>query len=338
MQKSFFFNATRTNYSHQKYRFTGFLQDSHSFPLGIGTLLMTGGIRAHYWSFTDQLTFSPRFSASLKTGKQRDIITRLSFGWYHQPPFYRELKNLDGAINYNIQTPYSIHTVAGIDYSFIAWDRPFKFTGELYYKSLRNLIPYQYENIRIRYLSDEISRGFSTGIDLKLNGEFVSGTQSWASVSVMKTMENLVGDLDFEGNSVGYIPRPNDQRFKFSIYFEDYLPGNPAYQMHMTGHIITGMPFGPPNSERWAQTGRIKSYRRFDIGLSRAIVSNGKNMTDAKFFNNFNNFKVSLEVFNMIDIKNTATYFWVSTYENRSYPVPNYLTGRLFNLKVSAGF
>lgn len=332
------YKTTRTNYAHQQYRFTGYVQDAHNFPISIGNLLITGGIRAHYWSFTDRLTISPRFSASLKTGRKRDIITRLSFGWYHQPPFYRELKNIRGEINKNIQTPYSIHSVAGIDYSFIAWDRPFKFTGELYYKLLRNLIPYQYENIRLRYLSDEISRGFSTGIDLKINGEFVSGTQSWASLSVMKTMENLVGDRNADGESVGYIPRPNDQRIKFSIYFEDYMPGNPAYQMHMTGHIITGMPFGPPKSERWQHNGRFKSYRRFDIGLTRAIVSNGKNLTGADFFNHFNNFKISLEVFNMIDIKNISSYFWIADYDNLYYPVPNYLTGRLFNLKIRADF
>ncbi len=332
------YKTTRTNYSHQQFRFTGYVQDSHLFPIGIGKLLLTGGLRTHYWTYTDRFTFSPRFSASLKTGRQRDIIARLSFGWYHQPPFYRELKNVAGKINKEIQTPYSIHSVAGVDYSFIAWDRPFKFTGELYYKMLRNLIPYQYENVRIRYLSDEISNGFSTGIDLKINGEFVSGTQSWASLSVMKTMENLVGDRNAEGKLVGYIPRPNDQRFKFSIYFEDYMPGNPAYQMHMTGHLITGMPFGPPKSERWRHTGRFDTYRRFDIGFTRAIVSNGKNLTNADFFDRFNNFKVSVEIFNMIDIKNPSSYFWIADYTNQYYPVPNYLTGRLFNLKVRADF
>jgi hypothetical protein len=322
----------QTNYDHVEQRYTGFVQDSYSLLLDIGELNINGGIRAHYWSFTDKLSISPRISASLNTGIDHDIITRLSVGVYQQPPFYREIKNLYGVVNPDVQTPRSIHAVAGIDYSFTGWGRPFRLTAETYYKFLKDLIPYQIENVRVRYLADEISNGYACGLDLKINGEFVSGTQSWVSMSLMKTEE----DLEDDGH--GYIPRPTDQRFKFSMYFQDYLPGLPAYQMHLTGHFITGAPFGMPKSERYTQTSRIESYRRVDIGFVRSFVSNGKNLTKIDFFDKFKECDLSLEVFNMMDLDNISSYFFVADYDNNYYAIPNYLTGITFNLKLSATF
>jgi hypothetical protein len=322
----------KTDSSLSNQRYTAFLQDSYNVPLGIGYLMLTGGIRAHYWTFTDKLSFSPRFSASLKTGDKNDIVARLSFGWYYQPPFYRELKNLDGKINPNIQTPKSIQAVAGFDFSFIGWNRPFKMTTEAYYKSLKNLIPYQYENVRIRYLSDQISNGYAYGLDVKVNGEFVSGTQSWVSASLMKTMEDIVGD------GHGYIPRPNDQRFKFSMFFQDYMPGLPAYQMHLTGHFITGVPYGMPRSPRWTQKNRIPAYKRVDIGFIRLLVSNGKNLSGWKFLDKFKECSVGIEVFNILGIQNISSYTFIADYENNYHGVEDRLTGRMLNLKISAGF
>lgn len=326
------FYTSKTKYNHSKQRYTAFIQDSYSVPLGIGFLMFTGGVRAHYWTYTDKLSVSPRFSASLKTGTKNDIVARLSFGWYYQPPFYRELKNLYGVINPNIQTPKSIQAVAGADFSFVGWDRPFKLTTEAYYKSLKNLIPYQYENVRIRYLSDQISNGFSYGLDVKVNGEFVSGTQSWISASLMKTMEDVVGD------GYGYIRRPNDQRFKFSMFFQDYLPGLPAYQMHLTGHFITGVPYGMPRSPRYTQDRKMKSYKRIDIGFLRLLVSDGKNLTGLKFFDHFQDCSVGIEVFNILGFENISSYTFIADYDNIYYPVPDRLTGRMLNLKISAGF
>ncbi|MDA3879947.1 MAG: TonB-dependent receptor [Prolixibacteraceae bacterium] len=313
-------------------RYTAYIQDSYTYPTSIGDLNFTGGVRANYWTYTDHLTVSPRFSASLLTGVKREIIGRLSVGWYHQPPFYRELKNLYGQINPDIQTPKSFHTVAGFDYSFMGWDRPFRLTFETYYKSLKNLIPYQIENVRLRYLSDKISHGYTYGADLKINGEFVSGTQSWLSMSLMKSAE------DIEGDGHGYIPRPTDQRFKFSLYFQDYLPGLPEYQMHMTGHLITGSPFGMPRSERYTQINRMQPYRRVDIGFMRSIVTNGKNLSDAKFFNRFEAFDISLNIFNLLDFKNTSSYIFIPDFMERYYAIPNYLTGITFDLRISARF
>jgi len=321
-----------TDTSFVQQRYTAFIQDSYSVPLGIGYLMFTGGVRAHYWTYTDKISVSPRFSASLKTGGRNDVITRLSFGWYHQPAFYRELKDLYGNISPKIQTPYSIQAVAGVDFTFNSWGRPFRFTGETYYKSMKNLIPYQYENVRIRYLSNLTSKGYAYGLDLKVNGEFVSGTQSWISASLMKSME------DIEGDGHGWIRRPNDQRFKFSMFFQDYLPGLPAYQMHLTGHYITGIPFGLPRSQRWTQTATMESYKRVDIGFVRLLVSDGKNLTKLKFLDKFEDLSASIEVLNMIDIENVSSYTFIADFEGNYHGVADKLTGRMFNFKFSAAF
>ncbi|HKM93605.1 MAG TPA: carboxypeptidase-like regulatory domain-containing protein [Prolixibacteraceae bacterium] len=328
---------------HQGQRYMGFMQNTTRLTTNIGELLITGGVRAHYWSYTDKITISPRISASLQTGVKHDIIPRISLGWYHQPPFYREIKDLYGNVNPNIQTPYSIHAVAGLDYSFVAWERPFKLTFETYYKWLRDLIPYQIENVRVRYLSNLISNGYAYGADFKVNGEFVSGTQSWVSMSLMKTEEDIPGDykrIDDGKNivSVGYIPRPSDQRFKFSMFFQDYMPGLPHYQMNLTGHFITGAPYGLPRSERHTQIARIESYRRVDIGFTRLLVTNSKNLTKINFLNRLESADISLEVFNIMDIKNTSSYFFITDIYNNFHSIPNRLTGITFNLKLSATF
>jgi hypothetical protein len=326
----YYSSKTDTILSQQRY--TAFIQDSYSVPISIGYLMLTGGVRAHYWTYTDKVSISPRFSASLKTGDKNDIVARLSFGWYYQPPFYRELKDLSGHINPTIQTPRSIQAVAGFDYSFVGWDRPFKLTAETYYKSLKDLIPYQYENVRVRYLSDQISNGFAYGLDLKVNGEFVSGTQSWISASLMNTMEDVVGD------DYGYIRRPNDQRFKFSMFFQDYLPGLPAYQMHLAGHFITGVPYGMPHTPRKMQDSTMDPYKRIDIGFIRLLVSNGKNLSGWKFLDKFKECSVGVEIFNILDFKNVSSHMFIADYENIYHGVPDRLTGRMFNLKISAGF
>jgi len=322
----------KTDHQFDEQRFEGFIQNSYSVPVAIGTLSFTGGLRTQYWTFSDHLTVSPRFSASLNTGIEHDIVARLSFGWYHQPAFYREIKDYHGNINYNIQTPRSIQAVGGFDYSFTGWDRPFRFTAETYYKAMQNLIPYQIDNVRVRYLSNKISDGFAYGLDLKVNGEFVSGTQSWVSLSLMNTMEDIAGD------TIGYIPRPTDQRFKFSMYFQDYLPGLPAYQMHLAGHFITGTPYGRPTTDGYQQLSRMRPYRRIDIGFTRSLVSNGENFTKSKFFDKFKEASITLEVFNVIDIENESSYSFITDYKGTTYSIPNHLTGQTFNLKLSCGF
>ena len=216
------YHFMQTNHQQTTNRFSGYLQETFTLPLQNSELLISAGARLHYWDYMGELNFSPRVSATWIPNWESNMSFRLSTGKYVQPPFYKELKNASGTVATNVQTPKSYHFVAGMDYSFSAWNRPFKFTGEVYYKYLNDLIPYQVDNVRVRYLSDLVSDGYARGIDLKINGEIVSGTQSWASISFLRTSEDLAGD------DYGYIPRPNDQRFKFSLYFQDYLPGNPS--------------------------------------------------------------------------------------------------------------
>ena len=312
-------------------RFTGFIQDTYSLPFASGDLYLTGGIRFHYWDFNDELLVSPRASIRYYPDWDNKISFSLSTGFYHQSPFFKELLNSDGSINYKQEAQRSFQVVAGTDYVFNAWDRPFRFTAEAYYKRLSRLIPYQIDNVRIRYLAEQEASGYATGLDMKINGEFVSGMQSWASVSVMSTREDIKGD------GHGYIPRPTDQWMNFSLFFQDYLPGNPSYKMQLSGFYGARLPIGPPNSERYMDTFRMPAYRRIDLGFSKVIIS-ASNPVNRDFFRHINDLWLSLEVFNLLNINNTISYFWVSSNSGDQFGVPNYLTGRKVNLKLTVKF
>ncbi len=314
-----------------KNRVTSFIQDTYSLPLANGDLYLTGGVRVHYWDFNDELLVSPRASIRYYPGWENKISFSLSTGFYHQSPFFKELLNSDGSINYQQKAQRSFQFVAGTDYIFNAWDRPFRFTAEAYYKDLYRLIPYQVENVRIRYLGEQEAKGYATGLDLKINGEFVSGVQSWASLSFLSTKEDVKGD------GHGYIPRPTDQWMNFSLFFQDYLPGNPSYKMQLSGFYGARLPTGPPNSERYMDTFWMPPYRRIDIGFSKVLISAAKPVK-RNFLSNINDMWLCLEIFNLLDINNTISYFWVSSNSGDQYAVPNYLTSRTINLKLTAKF
>lgn len=312
-------------------RITGYIQDTWNVPVSNGNLYFTGGIRANYWDFNKELLISPRFSASYYPEWERKISFSLSGGMYHQSPFFKELKNADGSVNEDIKAQRSYQVVGGADYLFTAWDRPFRFTTEAFYKHLDRLIPYQIDNVQIRYRGEQQSEGYATGIDMKINGEFVSGLQSWASLSVMKTEENIIGD------NYGYLPRPTDQIMNFSLFFQDYLPGNPSYKMQLSGFYGARLPTVPPHSGRYHEIFEMPPYRRIDLGISKVIISQST-PAKAKFFRHINDMWISLEVFNLLNINNTISYFWVSSIYGDHFAVPNYLTDRKFNLKLSVEF
>ncbi len=320
---------------------------------------LSAGIRLNYWDLNSQTLVSPRLTLSYKPKWEKDILLRLSAGFYYQPPFYRELRNPHGELNFSLKAQKSIHLVAGSDLNFIAWDRPFKFTGEMYYKYLDNLVPYEIDNVRIRYYATNNARGFAAGIDLKVTGEFVKGIDSWASLSVMKTMEDIKDDfyytyLDYLGRVVtpgsdavvvdsvktfpGYIPRPTDQRVNLSIMFQDYLPRNPTYKMHLSLLFGSGLTFGTPGTPKYKHTLRIPPYRRVDIGFSKQIIGEQTRLRDNHPLRRFKTMWASLEVFNLLQISNTVSYIWVSDVNNRKYGVPNYLTPRQINLRLQATF
>jgi hypothetical protein len=312
-------------------RLTGFVQDTWSLPVSSGDLYLNGGVRFNYWDFNDELLISPRASISFYPAWKHKMSFSLSAGMYHQSPFFKELKNREGDINYNSKAQRSFQVVAGSDLLFTAWDRPFRFTTEAYYKWLSRLVPYQIDNVQIRYLADQEAKGYATGIDLKINGEFVSGVQSWASLSLLETKEDIFND------GHGYIPRPTDQWVNFSLFFQDYLPGNPTWKMQLSGFYGARLPTGPPNSERFEDVFRMPPYRRIDLGFSKVLISAARPVKH-NFFRHINDMSLSLEVFNLLNIKNTISYFWVSSIYGDQFAVPNYLTDRKFNLKLTVKF
>ena len=326
----------KTTIHLSSFRNSAYLQYSKD----IGNFSLTSGFRGNYWSFNEELVLSPRVSLACIPNWEKDVVFKAAAGIYYQPAFYKELRDFEGNINREIKAQKSIHYIVGADYLFYSWGRPFKWVSEIYYKQLENLIPYKVDNVRIRYLSNEIANGYATGIDMKINGEFVPGIESWASMSVMKTEEDIVGDYytDANGNEkeAGYIPRPTDQRVNFSLFFQDYIPRNPSYKMHLNLVYGTGLTFGPPKSEKHQDILRIPPYRRVDIGFSKEIIKEGERKKG--FFKHFNSIWLSLEVFNLLQINNTVSYLWVSDVSGRQYAVPNYLTARQINAKLIFSF
>ena len=307
-----------------------------------GNFTINAGSRFSTWSFNKEQLFSPRVNIAYIPLWEKDFVFRAATGIYYQSPFYKELRKLDGTLNLNIESQKSTHFVIGSDYLFYSWGRPFKLVTEVYYKKLENLIPYKVDNVRIQYLAENNSNGFATGIDLKINGEFVPGVESWVSISVMQTMEDIEDDFYIDSESgetiyPGFIPRPTDQRVNFSMFFQDYIPNNPNYKMHLSMMYGTGLPFGPPKSEKYQDILTMPDYRRVDIGFSAVIKAEDKK-SKIKFLNKLNSMWVSAEVFNLLDIDNTVSYLWVSDVSGRQYAVPNYLTPRQLNFKLIVSF
>jgi hypothetical protein len=307
-----------------------------------GNFTINAGSRFSTWSFNKEQLFSPRVNIAYIPLWEKDFVFRAATGIYYQSPFYKELRKLDGTLNLNIESQKSTHFVVGSDYLFYSWGRPFKLVTEVYYKKLENLIPYKVDNVRIQYLAENNSNGYATGIDLKINGEFVPGVESWASISVMQTMEDIEDDFYIDSESLetiypGFIPRPTDQRVNFSMFFQDYIPNNPNYKMHLSMMYGTGLPFGPPNAQKYQDVLTMPDYRRVDIGFSAVIKAENKK-SKIKFLNKLNSMWVSAEVFNLLDIDNTVSYLWVSDVSGRQYAVPNYLTPRQLNFKLIVSF
>ena len=327
-------------------RFSGFAQDNWSADLGEGELAVTGGVRFQYWDFNKQTIVSPRISGSWKTGAERNRIFRVAWGVYQQMPFFKELKNRDAQLFQGVKAQKSINYQIGYDQIFTSFDRPFRFTAELWYKKLKNLIPYQVDNLNISYIPNKQAIGYATGIDFKINGEFVPGVQSWASLSLMKTEEDIIGDfyLKKSANSgtetvyPGYIPRPTDQRVNFSMFFQDYFPGYPSVKMSMTLFYGSRLPFGPPQGERYMDTFRMPPYRRVDVGFSKDLIDKNKKAAQSEKKYGVKDAWIGLEFFNLFDINNTISYYWITDIKNQMYAVPNYLTGRRINLKFGIRF
>jgi hypothetical protein len=313
-------------------RLMAFVENNRSWDKNGNSFRLNLGLRAQYWSLNGQTIVSPRANFSWKPNWKSDWVFRVASGYYQQPAFYREMRNLAGSINRDIRAQQSIHIVAAADYGFKAKDRPFRLVTEVYHKQMNYLIPYEIDNVRLRYSALNEAVGFATGIDTRVHGEFVPGTESWASFSLFTAQENI------EGDGAGFIPRPTDNRFSFSIFFQDHLPNNPSSRVSLTLFLGGGFPHGAPQTPRKEQILRAPLYRRVDIGFIKVlkdetITSNWKAMKPFKAF------WVSVEVFNLLQIRNTVSYLWIRDISTANqYAVPNYLTDRLINLKVTAKF
>jgi hypothetical protein len=356
------YNVLKTTIKLQSHRGSGFIQNTWMFS-DTSKHRLTAGVRFHYWDVNQQFFATPRANYSFNPRwKKADMLFRASGGMYYQPPFYRELRDLNGQLNTNVRAQQSYHAVVGMDYNFKAWKRPFKLVAEVYYKYLNDLVTYEIDNVRIRYYAKNNSRGYATGIDLKLNGEFVKGIESWASMSVMTVQEDILDDFYFDyynsdgekivygitENSIptdsikqepGFIPRPTDQRVNFSLYFQDYVPKLPSLKMHLNLVFGSGMPFGPPDNTRYRDTLRIPPYRRVDIGFSYMLLGEKKKFVGPKNpLKYLESVWLSFEVFNLLGTNNTLSYLWISDITNRQYAVPNYLTARRINAKIVVKF
>lgn len=318
-------------------RFSGYVQWSNKGKLGSADVWYNAGVRGHQWNVSgtglessSQFVFSPRASIAVKPKWNKDMVFRVSGGLYHQPPFYRELRDQQGTVIPDVKAQQSAHIVLSNDFSFKMWSRPFKLVSELYYKSLTDVNPYTLENVRIRYAATNNAKAFAQGIDVRLNGEFVPGTESWLSFGYMKTEENI--------DNRGYIARPTDQRLKFGALFQDYMPNIPSVKVYLNIVYNTGLPGGSPSyADVYAFQSRLRDYRRADAGFSYVLTENNASRPENHWLRKFEDLSVGFEIFNLFNNQNAITNTWVrDVYTKNQYGVPNYLTTRVFNLKLTA--
>jgi hypothetical protein len=330
-----FKNVRATNYVKIN-RFSGYFQWSRKDKIGEAQVWYNFGIRAHNWQVLgdnlngkNQTTFSPRAQFSIKPNWNKDMVFRISGGLYHQPPFYRELRDSLGIVRPNVKAQQSLHLVLSNDYSFKMWKRPFKLVSEIYYKSMSDVNPYTLENVRIRYAANNNAKAFAQGLDVRLNGEFVPGTESWLSFGYMKTEENI--------NNKGYIARPTDQRLKFGMLFQDFMPNIPSVKLYLNLVYNTGLPGGSPSyADPYVYQNRLRDYRRADVGFSYVVTENNAARPKEHWLRKFQDISCGFEIYNIFDNQNAITNTWVrDVYTRQQYAVPNYLTSRIFNLKVS---
>ena len=329
-------NIRATNFNTIN-RFSGYGQWSLKSLIGSSEVWYNAGVRLHNWEVLgadtatrSQTTFSPRAQFAIKPNWDKDMLFRFSGGLYHQPPFYRELRDAAGIVQPNTKAQQSIHLVVSNDFSFKMWSRPFKLVSELYYKSLTNVNTYTIDNVRLRYAANNDATAFAQGLDLRLNGEFVPGTESWISFGYLKTEEN--------SNNRGFIARPTDQRLKFALLFQDYMPNIPSIKLYLNLVYNTGLPGGSPSyTDPYLYQNRLNDYRRVDVGFSKVFIDNTSGEIKNKLFKDFQELAVGLEIFNLFNNQNAITNTWVrDVYSKNQYAIPNYMTTRVFNIKLTA--
>lgn len=352
------------------HRISGFVQNTHRW--GDSTrVTLNYGARLSWWSVNRELVASPRAQLAVRPNTRADLVFTAGGGLYQQPPFYREMRDLTGRVNTDLQAQRSVHAIVGMDYGFRAWDRPFRLITEAWYKYMWDLVPYEFDNVLIRYFGRNAAKGYAAGVDMRLHGELAEGMESWVSLSLLKTEEDVEDDIFYQylvertltetdtgfvtttdslGRTVvapGNIPRPTDSRFGISLFFQDYIPGLDFIRAHFNFTVAGGLPFGPPDGERFGDVFRIPAYRRFDMGVSALLYDKqrvlDKGKVPKKVMQRIDRMWLSLEFYNLFAIQNTVSYLWVrgldvGTGELGQYAVPNYLTDRRVNLRFRVDF
>lgn len=311
----------------KSHRIEAYIQDVYHFNKRDNFFTLNYGIRLANWSFNKETIVSPRASIAFAPAFNHDLTFRFATGLYYQAPFYKEMRDTitqDGmtraVLNENIKSQRSLQFIVAMDYRFKMLNRPFKFSAEAYYKSLSNLIPYNIQNVKITYFGENLCSGYAAGLDLKLFGEFVPGTDSWLTFSLMSMRQKYNGQ---------WIPTPTDQRYAINLHFTDYFPGTDRWKMTLRLAFADGLPFGPPHRGLEQQQFRAPAYKRADIGMSFRALKEGKNIK---------NIWLGLDCLNLFGISNVNSYYWVTDVTNRQWAVPNYLTGRQINGKVTVEF
>lgn len=303
-------------------RIKGYFQNSSFYFDSLH--VMTVGVRFHYWDLNDQLLVSPRFQYTFRSSPLSATTYNFSLGSYQQPPFYRELRDRQGEINLDVEAQSSIHLTLGMDHVFQMWGRNFLFRSELYYKWLYNLNPYDIDNVRIRYFATNNANGFARGIDFRVNGEFIKGTQSWFSLGLLQTREDISGD------GIGSLRRPSDQRVNIGVFFEDHIPSDPSIRVFLNFLFGSGLPFGPPGNDDFRNSFSGPEYFRGDIGFSKIFSFKESARMKSVW--------VGLEVLNVFGVDNTISYTWIEDFNNNQFAIPNSLSARFLNIKLITNF
>ena len=305
-------------------RIEAYIQDTYRWNKGNSYYTLNYGVRLANWSFNKETTVSPRASLAIVPAFNNDITFRIATGLYYQAPFYKEMRDTTtvngittAILNDHIKSQQSIHFIAAADYRFKMLNRPFKFTAEAYYKAMSNLIPYNVQNMKITYYGENVSKGYAAGIDLKLYGEFVPGTDSWLTLSLMSTRQKYNNE---------WVPMPTDQRWAVNLHFTDYFPGTERWKMTLRLAFADGLPFGAPHRGLEQQQFRAPAYKRADIGMSYCALKNTKGIKGLW---------LGLDCLNLFGISNVNSYYWVTDVTNIQWGVPNFLTGRQINAKIS---
>ena len=331
------FTSIRATNNVQINRISGFGQWSKTFYLNDHQLWYNLGVRAQLWKVKSDgvvskrhTVISPRAQFAIKPDWNKDMLFRVSGGYYYQPPFYRELRDSLGIVHPEVKAQRSIHFILGNNYSFKLWNRPFKLVTEAYYKTLSDVNPFTVDNVQIRYRAKNNAEAYAVGFDARINGEFVPGTESYFSFGYLQTKENI--------NNRGYISRPTDQRLKFAVLFQDYVPNYPNLKMYLNMVYNTGVPGGSPSyADPYIFQNRLRDYFRSDIGLSY-VFKDYENKSDAQWLQNFKEFSIGIELFNMFDVQNSITNTWVRDISaQRSVGIPNFLSRRVLNVKLKIG-